>query len=73
MALLTITPQNRVDTTVRNINWLLIYWRCIEPRQDDDTGTWMYNDACPDPVCPDYGFARGRDGKGAVQWLEEVA
>lgn len=62
----------RVDTTTRNINWLLLYWRCQEPQRDpNNTSVWLYNTACPDPVCEEYGFARKKGG--AVQWLEEAA
>ena len=35
------TPE-RIDTTVRNVNWVLRYWRC-EP-------------TCPDPVDVEFGY-----------------
>ena len=64
--------QKRLDTTVRNINWLLIYWRCMLPSRDSKTGDWVYADAYPDPICNEYGFAREGGGTGVVKWLEEV-
>lgn len=39
--------------TLRNVNWLLRYWRELDP---------------PDPVQPEFGFARGRGG--AVQFAD---
>lgn len=39
----TLPTPERLETTVRNVNWVLQYWRC-EP--------------CPDPVDPAFGYRR---------------
>lgn len=43
--------HGRVSTTVRNVNWLLLYWRCAQAPRDGATGDWLHEEACPDPVC----------------------
>ena len=40
------TPE-RIESTVRNVNWVLTYWRCA---------------ACPDPVCEEFGYRRDARG-----------
>lgn len=62
----------RVDTTVRNINWLLQYWRCNEIRRDETSGEWQYAEACPNPVDDVYGFKMSNRRSCAVQWLDET-
>jgi hypothetical protein len=56
----------RINTTFRNINWLLHYWTCVPPRKKEEeedaeneqgsVGLWDYSICYPDPVCPKYGF-----------------
>jgi hypothetical protein len=50
-----LPSASRVDTTIRNINWILLYWQCVEPLEVDNQ--WDYMLACPDPICPEFGFA----------------
>jgi hypothetical protein len=67
-----------METTVKNINWLLIYWQCLSPvatvvpeTQDeiDSVPIWDHSVCFPDAVVPEYGFKRV--GKaGSVQWLD---
>jgi hypothetical protein len=63
----------RVSVTFRNINWLLRYWSCVQPRRAGEgeerakENGWDYTDCYPDPICPEYGFktvavVRGRVG-----------
>lgn len=62
----------RVDTTIRNINWLLQYWRCAQPVRDAASGDWLYATSCPDPVCSEYGYKQSSNRVCAVQWLDEA-
>lgn len=39
----TLPTPERIESTVRNVNWVLQYWRCAE---------------CPDPVAPEFGYKR---------------
>jgi hypothetical protein len=68
----------RIETTVKNINWLLIYWNCVSPipsvvpdtQEERDTASiWDHTGCFPDAVAPEYGFKRVKKG-GAVQWLD---
>lgn len=43
----TLPPPERIEATVRNVNWVLQYWRC-EP--------------CPNPVDPEFGYRRTPQG-----------
>jgi hypothetical protein len=43
----TLPTPERLEATVRNVNWVLQYWRC-EP--------------CPDPVDPQFGYRRTAQG-----------
>ena len=62
----------RVQTTFRNINWLLQYWMCRppsflqdQPCNDKDKQQllhkrqtqWDYGVCYPDPISPEFGFA----------------
>lgn len=48
----------RVETTFRNINWLLQYWLCRPPQQLQDEGrsSWDHSACYPDPISPEFGF-----------------
>jgi hypothetical protein len=68
----------RVETTIKNINWLLIYWKCFSPVPTavpetqielDTLPIWDHSVCFPDAVAPEYGFKRTKAG-GAVQWLD---
>lgn len=67
-----LPTAGRVDATIRNINWLLQYWRCKQPERASDGDEWQYSRACPDPVCDLYGFRKSTGRKCAVQWLDEA-
>lgn len=43
----TLPSPERIETTVRNVNWVLQYWRCAE---------------CPDPVDQAFGYKRTARG-----------
>ena len=43
----TLPTPERLEATVRNVNWVLQYWRCEE---------------CPDPVDANYGYRRTPQG-----------
>jgi hypothetical protein len=69
----------RVEATIKNINWLLIYWKCFSPVPADVPSTqleldsvpiWDHSGCFPDAVTPEYGFKRKKAG-GAVQWLDD--
>lgn len=69
----------RVETTVKNINWLLIYWKCIQPAvsavpetvaEQERVDIWDHSVCFPDAVCEQFGFKRSKKGAGAVQWLD---
>jgi hypothetical protein len=66
----------RVDTTFRNINWLLQYWMCIPPIQrqhgNTDNASWDYEGCFSDPISAEFGFA-SVPGKGTVQWMDDAA
>jgi hypothetical protein len=68
----------RIETTIKNINWLLIYWKCLSPiptklpetkREMDSVSIWDHSVCFPDAVAPEYGFKRAKSG-GPVQWLD---
>jgi hypothetical protein len=68
----------RIETTVKNINWLLIYWNCVSPipsvvpltqAEIDTVPIWDHTGCFPDAVVPEYGFKRVKQA-GAVQWLD---
>jgi hypothetical protein len=68
----------RIETTVKNINWLLLYWNCVPPISSvvpdtqverDTVPIWDHTGCFPDAVAPEYGFKRVKKG-GAVQWLD---
>ena len=67
----------RLQATIKNINWLLKYWDCVQPalKQDvqdvEEHGLWDYSACYPDAVAPEYGFKRSKKGKGAVTWLDD--
>lgn len=66
------TPE-RIATTIRNINFLLLYWECTPPAlRDPSEGGEMYDySVCyPDAICDDYGFRRTNNGKGTITWLD---
>jgi hypothetical protein len=67
-----VPTESRLETTVRNTNWLLMYWRCDEPVHSDTSASgWDYDGACPDPICPEYGFRYSNHAdasKRVVQW-----
>jgi hypothetical protein len=69
----------RVETTFRNINWLLLYWMCeaplMLPSPSSEEG-WDYSVCYPDPISPEYGFAAVTTGKGSnkkmvVKWMDD--
>jgi hypothetical protein len=41
----SLPSPERVDATIRNVNWVLIYWRCGE---------------CPSPIAPQFGYKQER-------------
>lgn len=74
-----LPSYERMDTTFRNINWLLQYWMCRPPlpaEQDDEQLQWDYDACYPDPISPEFGFAMAKKKKGVlatVQWLDATA
>ena len=42
-----LAAAGRIETTIRNVNWVLQYWTC---------------EACPDPVGPQFGYRLERPG-----------
>jgi hypothetical protein len=67
----------RIETTIKNINWLLIYWKCLSPvaaavpetqNEIDSVPIWDHSVCFPDAVSDEYGFKRNKNG--AVQWGE---
>jgi hypothetical protein len=71
----------RVETTIKNINWLLIYWKCIQPavtrvpdtpEERETLAIWDHSVCFPDAVSQEFGFKRATRGKGAVQWLDTL-
>jgi hypothetical protein len=70
-----LPTTERVETTFRNINWLLCYWMCVPPSSTltSSTSQWDYNACYPDPISPEYGFAMAKKKNSAqlvVQWLD---
>lgn len=66
------TPE-RVAATVRNVNFLLIYWQCIQPVLKDpelSEDMWDYSVCYPEPS-EEFGFKRKDAGSGAVTWLDD--
>lgn len=66
------TPE-RVATTVRNVNFLLIYWQCKPPvMRDPQLGgdVWDYSTCFPETT-EEFGFKRRNGGAGAVTWLDD--
>ena len=59
----------RIETTFKNINWLLQYWMCRDPVPITE-GKWDYGACFPDPVSEEYGFAAS--GEGKIVWLDLV-
>jgi hypothetical protein len=64
-----LPSEARMQVTIKNTNWLLKYWMCTEPLEGPD-GQWDYQAACPDPICPEYGFGYREtpSGKRVVVW-----
>lgn len=68
-----LPSPGRITTTFCNINWLLQYWMCRDPvAQEDAQGkkVWDHTACFPNPVCKEYGFAVGYNGK--VAWLDSA-
>jgi hypothetical protein len=72
-----LPSAERVDTTMRNINWVLKYWECIQPIKADAPRTdeerrngavWLYDKVYPDPVSTEYGFRKAANRLNAVTW-----
>jgi len=64
----------RVRCTIKNVNFLLIYWKCISPRAlpfVEGGEMYDYSVCFPEAVSEEYGFKRKRSGKGAVTWLDD--
>jgi hypothetical protein len=59
----------RIETTFRNINWLLQYWMCKDPLPLEDGQGWDYSSCFPDPICDEYGF-KVVPNTGKVAWLD---
>jgi len=63
----------RVDATVRNANWVLIYWQCNEPVKilsDQGETSWDYQNCFPDvSMSSEFGFRKSLKN-GAIQWLD---
>jgi hypothetical protein len=64
-----VPTVERITTTVRNINWLLIYWKCNQPMLSSSSSSWDFTVCFPDPVCPEYGF-KYTGAKRKVCWLD---
>ena len=72
-----LPSYERVETTFRNINWLLQYWLCRPPQPkpaaEDGEGAaavvWDYSSCYPNPISTEFGFAivasAGRKKKAA--------
>ena len=64
-----LPSHERVETTFRNINWLLRYWMCETPCHH--SGSWDYSACYPDPISPEFGFVM--DGKKkVVRWMDSA-
>jgi hypothetical protein len=68
----------RIEATIKNINWLLIYWKCLPPvptvvpdaqQEIDSVPIWDHSVCFPDAVSTEYGFKRAK-ANGPVQWLD---
>jgi hypothetical protein len=66
----------RLQTTFKNINWLLQYWQCRDPvkreAEGDESSIWDYSSCYPDPIHEDYGFSTHKSCKGRVVWSDEA-
>lgn len=69
----------RVVVTIRNINWVLKYWECIQPlkapvpscvAEQETADVWLYDYVYPDPVCEEYGFKMAEKRVNAVQYVD---
>jgi hypothetical protein len=69
-----LPSAERINTTFRNINWLLQYWMCREPLplENGEAGSWNYATCYPDPVCDEFGF-KLLPKTGKVAWLDSAA
>ena len=70
----------RVEVTLRNINWLLRYWECVQPTSAAVPATmeeratvdiWVHSARFPDPISDLYGFRLQGGGSKAVRWLDD--
>lgn len=62
--------EGRLRCTVRNIQWINVYWSCRSPKEVGD-GSWDRSHVWPDPVAGDYGFVTsGTSGK--VTWDDNL-
>ena len=76
-----LPSPERVDTTFRNINWLLQYWMCKDPllllTDGEETSStaemqrWNHAACFPDPISEEFGFTTKSNGK--VAWLDDVS
>lgn len=58
----------RVETTFKNISWLLQYWMCRPPgHAENKEGGWDHSACYPDPISPEFGFKAHR---GKIRWLD---
>ena len=69
-----LPSAQRVNVTIRNANWLLIYWECKEPEKlvsEKGEVAWDYSNCFPnsDTTLEDFGFTKSHKS-GAVQWLD---
>lgn len=68
----------RVSTTVRNSNWVLHYWDCVQPvpsplpseEVSETSSVWDYSGCFPDPISQEFGFKASASRKNAVQWMD---
>lgn len=79
-----LPTKERVIVTIKNSNWLLRYWDCIEPRMnspinednslksnDKSNDIWDHSISYPNPVCNEFGFKWSSNKKNpSVQWLD---
>lgn len=74
-----LPSYERVETTFRNINWLLRYWMCEPPSplsSQQQQQQWDYSTCYPDPISAEFGFvlssssSRGKK-PGVVTWMDE--
>ena len=78
-----LPSYERVAVSVRNVNWVLYYWRALEPPLRDipvdadpsntaPADTWRFDLSFPDPMQPDvFGFSRSKNRKNAICYADD--